>query len=90
MALAQKLYEYGLITYMRTDSPYIAPEAQALASQYIQAQYGDTYLPDKVRHYTAKGAAQEAHEAIRPTDIALTNVSAELDDPLYQKLYELI
>ncbi len=76
MMLAQQLYEgielgkagaIGLITYMRTDSVHIAETAQAEAKEWIISQYGETYYPKEPRHFTTKGRAQEAHEAIRPT-----------------------
>ncbi len=66
MRQAQMLYEAGLITYMRTDSPAVSPEGQALARETIRAQYGEKYLGSS--QYKAKGGAQEAHECIRPTD----------------------
>ena len=76
MALAQHLYEgvelagegsVGLITYMRTDSFKIAPEAQAWAKKLIKQRFGKDFVPEKTPHYRAKKSAQEAHEAIRPT-----------------------
>ena len=79
MSIAQSLYEgvdmgnlgaEGLITYMRTDSVNIAPEAIASARAYIQQRFGSQYLPDQPRIYASKKTAQEAHEAIRPTDPA--------------------
>ena len=70
MALAQTLYEQGWITYMRTDGVSVAPEAQSAARDYISREHGADYLPPEVPTYTVKTAnAQEAHEAIRPTDI---------------------
>lgn len=78
MMLAQQLYEgveigeegpVGLITYMRTDSTRIAPEAQEEARRYIQSQYGPDYLPDQPNVYKNKKGAQDAHEAIRPTSV---------------------
>jgi DNA topoisomerase I len=79
MAIAQQLYEglsvgnegsVGLITYMRTDSVQVAQSAVQEARQYIRERYGKEYLPDKPRAYTTRAkAAQEAHEAIRPTSI---------------------
>lgn len=78
MSIAQGLYEgvdmgaegtEGLITYMRTDSVNIAPEAIANARKYILGRFGDDYLPEKPRYYTSKKAAQEAHEGIRPTNL---------------------
>lgn len=76
MMIAQQLYEgielggegpVGLITYMRTDSFRIAPEAQKWARDLIIKKYGKDYVPEKPPHYKSKGSAQEAHEAIRPT-----------------------
>ena len=70
MALAQILYEQGHITYMRTDGVSIAPEAQTAARDYIAREHGSDYLPPEPPTYTVKTAnAQEAHEAIRPTDV---------------------
>ncbi|HWR59291.1 MAG TPA: type I DNA topoisomerase, partial [Thermodesulfovibrionales bacterium] len=79
MMLAQQLYEgielgeegsVGLITYMRTDSVRIAPEAQQGARTYIENRFGKDYIPEKLPFYKSKGGAQEAHEAIRPTDMS--------------------
>ena len=78
MMVAQQLYEgislgknevAGLITYMRTDSPTVSGEAIGQARSYIPAAFGQDYLPDKPRQYKAKKTAQQAHEAIRPTDV---------------------
>lgn len=78
MSVAQGLYEgvdmgsegsEGLITYMRTDSVNIAPEAISEVRKYILSRFGDEYLPEKPRYYASKKAAQEAHEAIRPTNL---------------------
>ncbi len=78
MSVAQKLYEgidmgeegaEGLITYMRTDSVQVAPEAIGAVRSRIKAQFGDDYLPEKARLYSSKKSAQEAHEAIRPTNL---------------------
>ena len=70
MALAQTLYEQGRITYMRTDGVSVAPEAQSATRDYIMREHGADYLPPEPPTYTVKTAnAQEAHEAIRPTDI---------------------
>jgi DNA topoisomerase-1 len=86
MVLAQKLYEAGKITYMRTDSLNLSQTAITQASKVITSQYGDEYL--KTRHFKTKSAgAQEAHEAIRPTDFSQEQGS---DDPGQQKLYRLI
>ncbi|MDT5272004.1 MAG: topoisomerase [Acidobacteriota bacterium] len=100
MMVAQKLYEgvevsadgaVGLITYMRTDSTRVSDTALAEARDFISTQYGDVYLPEKAIHYRSKKDAQDAHEAIRPTDVTRTpeSVASFLDrDEL--KLYRLI
>ncbi len=100
MRLAQRLYEgieldgemTGLITYMRTDGVDIAPEAIASARNVIAADYGKEYVPASPRQYVSKSKnAQEAHEAIRPTDLARRpkDVKKMLDNDQY-RLYELI
>ena len=69
MRVAQALYEDGAITYMRTDGVQMAGEAISAARKAIADRYDAGYVPDKPRHYTTKAKnAQEAHEAIRPTD----------------------
>jgi DNA topoisomerase-1 len=100
MQIAQRLYEgvdiggetVGLITYMRTDGVDMAPEAIASARKVIAREYGEQYLPGAPRKYTAKTKnAQEAHEAIRPTDMSrLPKHVARQLEPEQQKLYELI
>jgi len=100
MRLAQQLYEgvnlggetVGLITYMRTDGVQIAEEAIAGTRRLIQAKFGDPYLPDKPRRYSAKAKnAQEAHEAVRPTDVSRgPDQLARRLEPDQLKLYELI
>lgn len=86
MTLAQKLYESGKISYMRTDSVALSQEAIQSVSSQIKKKYGDEYL--QVKHYKTKSkGAQEAHEAIRPTDFTDEKGS---DDKRSQKLYELI
>ena len=73
MSVAQKLYESGFITYMRTDGIDMAPEAVSATRNTIKEIYGNKYLPEKPRFYKNKVAnAQEAHECIRPTDISKT------------------
>ncbi|MGA2539061.1 MAG: DNA topoisomerase, partial [Terracidiphilus sp.] len=81
MGVAQRLYEgvdlgaegtTGLITYMRTDSPRVAPDAIAGAREYIGKQLGSRYLPETPNAYKGKKDAQDAHEAIRPTDPSRT------------------
>ena len=100
MMLAQKLYEgvefgsegaVGLITYMRTDSTRVSDAALAEVRDFIGAQYGQQYLPEKPVHYKSKKDAQDAHEAIRPTDITRTPevMSAYLNKEEL-KLYRLI
>ena len=68
MQVAQKLYEKGLITYMRTDSPAVAHAAQYAARDVISSIFGPSALPAKPPYYRSKGNAQEAHECVRPTD----------------------
>ena len=86
MQAAQKLYQDGKITYMRTDSVNLSKQAMASAASYIEQTYGKNYV--KVRAYRTKSAgAQEAHEAIRPTDMSLERASSNQYD---QKLYDLI
>ena len=76
MQVAQRLYEDGHITYMRTDGVDMAPEAIAATRTAIAKNFGDSYLPEKPRYYQTKAKnAQEAHEAIRPTDLSRTPAS---------------
>lgn len=100
MAIAQQLYEgvditgegtVGLITYMRTDSLRISAEAQAQAKTVICSRYGERYYPASTRAYKTKAGAQDAHEAIRPSDPALTpeQVKGDLTGEQY-RLYRLI
>jgi DNA topoisomerase-1 len=90
MTMAQRLYEAGHITYMRTDSTNLSQEAVASARDYIADQYGDNYLPEKPVIYGSREGAQEAHEAIRPSYVA--SKSADLSDMERdaQRLYELV
>ncbi len=100
MQVAQRLYEgldvggetVGLITYMRTDGVQMAPEAISAARAAISKEFGDSYLPEKPRFYSAKAKnAQEAHEAIRPTDFFRTPASVrQYLDADQARLYELI
>ncbi|MDC7997437.1 type I DNA topoisomerase [Gilvibacter sediminis] len=86
MTLAQRLYEAGLITYMRTDSVNLSEEAKSAAQQEISKSYGEEY--SKPRNYKGKAkGAQEAHEAIRPTDMSRHAVDIDRDQA---RLYELI
>ena len=71
MMMAQRLYEAGYITYMRTDSTSLSQEAVASCRDYINDNYGDRYLPKSLRSYGSKQGAQEAHEAIRPSSVSV-------------------
>jgi DNA topoisomerase-1 len=100
MQIAQQLYEgvelgdegaVGLITYMRTDSVRLSNDALQMARAFIQAHYAPDYLPDKPRQYKTKSGAQDAHEAIRPTDVNRTPDSVKpYLTPEQYRLYELI
>lgn len=101
MKAAQELYEgleingmgaTGLITYMRTDSLRISDEARAAAYKFIKEKYGDKYIPDSPKKYKTKGNAQDAHEAIRPTNPEITPelVKASGVTSDQYKLYKLI
>jgi len=88
MRLAQSLYEDGLITYMRTDGVQMAGEAISAARRAVAARYDAGYLPDKPRHYTSKAKnAQEAHEAIRPTDFSKDRAGSGDHGRLYQLIF---
>ena len=100
MSIAQQLYEgidiegvgtVGLITYMRTDSLRLSEEALAAAKTFIEARYGKQYYPAKTRQFKSKGNAQDAHEAIRPSDVNLTpeDLKKSLTADQY-RLYKLI
>lgn len=99
MVVAQQLYEgidlgegtQGLITYMRTDSVFLATSATSSMRDFIRKEYGEEYALATPRHYKSKKGAQEAHEAIRPVDIALTPESLKKYlDKDQCRLYELI
>lgn len=91
MSAAQRLYEAGHITYMRTDGIDMAPEAVAAARAAISARFGPAYVPDAPRIYKNKAKnAQEAHECIRPTDMAAGPDDLRLSESDQRKLYELI
>jgi DNA topoisomerase-1 len=100
MGIAQRLYEgvdlgeegsVALITYMRTDSVNVSPDALAQVREMIPQRFGSNYLPEKPNYYKSKKDAQEAHEAVRPTDVsrAPEDVRKYLDDDVF-KLYQLI
>jgi DNA topoisomerase-1 len=86
MNMAQRLYEAGLITYMRTDSVNLSKEAQQSALKQIEKHYGEAYKKPRKYKVKSKGA-QEAHEAIRPTDFSKAKVNLDYDQ---SRLYELI
>ncbi len=100
MRIAQSLFEgvavhgrgtTGLITYMRTDSLRLAPEALSMARNFISNSFSEKYLPEKPNFFSSKGRSQDAHEAIRPTDVTLT--PEFLEDVLNKdqhKLYSII
>ena len=99
MKLAQKLYEgedfgegpVGLITYMRTDSFSVSRDAQESCREFVHRTYGPEYLPEKPNFYKSRSSAQEAHEAIRPTDVNRTpDQLTSVLDPDELKLYSLI
>ena len=100
MSIAQQLYEgveisgqgsIGLITYMRTDSLRLSDEAVAAAKNYIINRYGESYYPAKPRTFKTKAGAQDAHEAIRPTDVNLSPEVVRKDLTMDQyRLYRLI
>ena len=91
MSAAQRLYEAGHITYMRTDGIDMAPEAIAAARAEIGERFGRAYVPDSPRIYKNKAKnAQEAHECIRPTDMAVAPDDLHLTEADQRKLYELI
>jgi DNA topoisomerase-1 len=74
MAMAQRLYEAGYITYMRTDSTHLSEDAVAACRAYISENFGSEYLPESPNVYTSKAGAQEAHEAIRPSNVGVPPV----------------
>lgn len=90
MQLAQTLFERGLITYHRTDSPALSEEAMTAARAWLQGNGMEKYLPAKPVLYKAKGNAQEAHEAIRPADISKRSASTgdERADALYRMIWD--
>ena len=90
MSAAQRLYEAGYITYMRTDGIDMAPEAVMAARDEIKRRFGDRYVPSSPRMYKNKAKnAQEAHECIRPTDMSLSPERLKVADD-QAKLYDLI
>ena len=90
MTMAQRLYEAGYITYMRTDSTNLSSDAVASVREYIGKEFGAQYLPEQPNAYASKAAAQEAHEAIRPSNVgtAPSMLTGMEDDAV--RLYEMI
>ncbi|MAD54829.1 type I DNA topoisomerase [uncultured Idiomarina sp.] len=90
MTLAQRLYEAGHITYMRTDSTNLSADAVSACRDYIEQSFGANYLPKQPNRYGSKEGAQEAHEAIRPSDVNVKADKLGSMDRDAQRLYELI
>ncbi|MEF1284192.1 type I DNA topoisomerase [Vibrio sp. M250220] len=90
MMLAQRLYEAGYITYMRTDSTNLSAEAVETVRGYIGNEFGEAYLPAKPNVYGSKQGAQEAHEAIRPSDVSVKSEDLQAMEADAHKLYSLI
>ena len=90
MMLAQRLYEAGYITYMRTDSTSLSKDAVASSRDYIMKNFGAKYLPSSPNVYGSKQNAQDAHEAIRPTDVGILSAHLKDLERDQQRLYELI
>lgn len=90
MILAQKLYEAGYITYMRTDSTNLSADAVASCREYIKLRHGEKYLPHSAIVYSSKSGAQDAHEAIRPSNVDILPGSLSDMEPDALKLYQLI
>ncbi|KXS37043.1 MAG: DNA topoisomerase I [Halomonadaceae bacterium T82-2] len=90
MTLAQRLYEAGYITYMRTDSTNLSQEAVNGVRDYIGSEFGQRYLPESPNRYSSKEGAQEAHEAIRPSEVTRTTADLNGMERDAERLYELI
>lgn len=90
MMMAQRLYEAGYITYMRTDSTNLSQEAVVNCRDYINDKFGAEYLPEKPVSYSSKEGAQEAHEAIRPSDVRMKASLLNGMERDAERLYELI
>ncbi|HGM5489524.1 TPA: type I DNA topoisomerase [Serratia fonticola] len=90
MMMAQRLYEAGHITYMRTDSTNLSQDAVNMVRGYIGDNFGDKYLPKAPNHYSNKENSQEAHEAIRPSDVSVLAEQLKDMEADAQKLYQLI
>lgn len=90
MMMAQRLYEAGYITYMRTDSTNLSQEAISSCRDFIAEEYGKRYLPEKASIYSSKEGAQEAHEAIRPSDVNVQPTQLKGMERDAERLYTLI
>jgi DNA topoisomerase-1 len=90
MMMAQRLYEAGYITYMRTDSTNLSQEAIASCREFIGKEYGDRYLPKQPNLYSSKEGAQEAHEAIRPSSVTVSPTQLNGMERDAERLYALI
>ncbi|MCW6031185.1 type I DNA topoisomerase [Pantoea sp. JK] len=90
MMMAQRLYEAGHITYMRTDSTNLSQDAVAMARGYVESSFGKKYLPEAPNTYASKENSQEAHEAIRPSDVNIIAEQLKDMEADAQKLYQLI
>ena len=90
MMMAQRLYEAGYITYMRTDSTNLSAEAVATCRDYILENYGQRYLPQQAVSYSSKEGAQEAHEAIRPSSVSVSPTQLSGMERDAERLYALI
>ena len=90
MMLAQRLYEAGYITYMRTDSTNLSVDAVEACREFISNKFGKQYIPDDARRYSSKEGAQEAHEAIRPSDVNTLSSSISGLEKDAERLYDLI
>jgi DNA topoisomerase-1 len=90
MVLAQRLYEAGYITYMRTDSTNLSKEAVEACREHILAKYGKQYLPEAPNSYSSKEGAQEAHEAIRPSSVSVLPTQLAGMERDAERLYTLI
>lgn len=90
MMMAQRLYEAGHITYMRTDSTNLSQDALNMVRGYIGENFGEKYLPKAPNHYSSKENSQEAHEAIRPSDVNVLAEQLKDMEADAQKLYQLI
>lgn len=90
MLMAQRLYEAGYITYMRTDSTHLSTDSVAQCRNFIEKNFGEQYLPENPIRYSSKDGAQEAHEAIRPSDVKMAAEKLMGMEPDAVRLYSLI